>query len=70
MWLCTTVGVDWGMITIADRFLLSITDAFLLRGVVGDCEVDGSARPLVGVGMRLVGVVGPIGRIGKVKGER
>ena len=45
MCLRTKVGGDWWMITIAV--------GFLLRDVVGDCEVDGSARPLVGVGQRL-----------------
>ena len=52
MCLRTKVGGDWKT-TIADRFLLSITDAFLLRGVVGNWDVCGSARPLVEVGQRL-----------------
>ena len=31
--------------------------------VGGGWDVDGSARPLVGVGLRLVGIVGPIGKV-------
>ena len=66
MCLRTKVGGGWKT-TIADRFLLSISDAFLLRGVVGDCAWCASVLRLVGVGMRLVGIVGPIG---KVKSKR